>query len=175
MREKPISKVGNATPEHNDDEFDKFDSDGIGQVKVLASHQAASLSRDHEIEDDWQISPHFSNLSDDDANEPSIGLPPTLSSSVFSEDADEIANDNVAKPAAKYAAQKNTAATTSAQSRTQPVHRRRQTDETAAELRARQYRQGEIDPLFDNNEFESPKFDNPKFAKTSLIVLSLIA
>ncbi|WP_319783531.1 cell division protein ZipA [Oceanisphaera sp. IT1-181] len=136
MRDKPLSKVANQAPENTDDQLDEFDSDGIGRVRVAGHHQAASLSRDHEIDDDWQISPHFSAMSDDDSDEPSLGMPPTLSTSVFAEDPNDEHNeapDFVSQPASRSASPR----------------------ETAAELRARQYRQGEIDPLFDNHEPDS--------------------
>ena len=169
MRDKPMGKVNNKTLERTDD---PFDSDGIGKVRVVDSHQAASLSRDHEIDDDWQISPHFSAMNDDDSNEPSISLPPTLSSSVFAEDPDDETNQapdfsaqsalragqkspKAPKYTAAHAAQANALQTNSAQASRQPAGKARPTTagrESAAEQRARQYRQGEIDPLFDNHQ-----------------------
>ncbi|MGO5000069.1 cell division protein ZipA [Oceanisphaera sp. W20_SRM_FM3] len=159
LRDKPLTKVSSKTPDANDSKFDEFDSDGIGRVRVVGNHQAASLSRDHEIEDDWQISSHFSSLSDD-ADEPSLGLPPTLSTSVFAEDPE----DEV-KPTPDFVAQRAEQRNIEAQKRTAALQgtdgarasRERNAGqppmgESAAELRARQYRQGEIDPLFDNHE-----------------------
>lgn len=146
MRDKPLSKVENQAPENTDDEFD---SDGIGRVRVAGRHQAASLSRDHENDDNWQISPHFSAMSDDDFDEPSLGMPPTLSTSVFAEDPNDEhhqAPDFVSQSASRAASP----------------------NESAAELRARQYRQGEIDPLFDDHEQDSPNLDSPKLDNSKL-------
>ncbi|ART83156.1 cell division protein ZipA [Oceanisphaera profunda] len=138
MRDKPLSKVENQAPEDTDDEFDR---DGIGRVRVAGHHQAASLSQDHEIDDDWQISPHFSAMSDDDTDEPSLVMPPTLSASVFAEDP----NDEHHQAPGFVS---------------QPAKRAASPNESAAELRARQYRQGEIDPLFDDHEQDSPNLDS---------------
>lgn len=159
LRDKPLAKVSTKSPDANDSKFDEFDSDGIGRVRVAGNHQAASLSRDHEIEDDWQISSHFSALNDD-SDEPSLGLPPTLSTSVFAEDPEDDA-----KGAPDFASQRAEQRNLDAQKRTAALqgtdgtrvsHERHagrpQVSESAAELRARQYRQGEIDPLFDNHE-----------------------
>ncbi|GAA3709022.1 cell division protein ZipA [Oceanisphaera sediminis] len=115
MREKPIGKVANG-PAGDDD----FDGDGIGKVRVAGTRKAETARRRHEDENDWQTSPHFSALNDDDEDEPVIGLAPAASS---------------AKPVAAA----------------KPV-----VAETELQQRERQYRQGEIDPLFDEPEASAP-------------------
>ena len=152
LREKPLSKVGNSAQDHTDSKLDEFDSDGIGRVRVASNHQAASLSRDHEIEDDWQISAHFSAMSDDDSDEPNLGLPPTLSSSVFAEDPDDEQRAAPAFAAHQGTPEKNSTASLPSRTHANKAGLSASPIETAAELRARQYRQGEIDPLFDNHQ-----------------------
>ncbi|ART79917.1 cell division protein ZipA [Oceanisphaera avium] len=149
MREKPLSKVAPTPLDKTDETTDGFDSDGIGRVRVAGHHQAESLSRNQELEDDWQISPHFYAVEDDEQHEPHLGLPPTLSSSVFAEDdlasapfQEEQALADVANTPA--ASQPEKAAESDSPVLAQP--------ESEAELRARQYQKGEIDPLFDNHE-----------------------
>lgn len=94
IREKPMGRMASEPAD------DSFDNDGIGKVRVVSSRKPAT--RDEE--DDWQATPHFSAMNDDeDDDEPALGpapVPPV-----------------------------------------QPVSDARQ--------REQQYRQGEIDPLFD--------------------------
>ncbi|MBM7454417.1 cell division protein ZipA [Oceanisphaera litoralis] len=116
MREKPIGKVANGAVGDDD-----FDGDGIGKVRVLGTRKAELVRRHHEDENDWQTSPHFSALNDDDEDDPVIGLTPATPSS----------------------AQK-AAAAGQAVSANEPV-----VAETELQQRERRYRQGEIDPLFD--------------------------
>lgn len=116
IREKPIGKVANG-PATGDD----FDRDGIGSVRVLGKRKAETVRRQHDDEKDWQTSPHFSALNDDDDDEPVIGLAPVTPS-----------------PARPVAAAR-------------PV-----VTETELQQRERQYRQGEIDPLFDEPEVPAP-------------------
>ena len=117
MREKPLGKVANG-PASDDD----FDRDGIGRVRVLGAGKAETGRRQHDDENDWQTSPHFSALNDDDDDdEPAIGLAPATPS-----------------PARPVAAARPVAT------------------ETELQQRERQYRQGEIDPLFDEPEVPAP-------------------
>lgn len=137
IREKPMGKLDSQAVEHTTGKAGEFDSDGIGQVRVAGSNKAASFSQKDEkeviadeIEDDWQISSSFSATRDDDSFEPSIDLPPTLSKSVFAEDEEPLVNKDDAEPELSTTAN------------------------DGAELRARQYHLGEIDPLFDTPEAE---------------------
>ncbi|GHA20778.1 cell division protein ZipA [Oceanisphaera arctica] len=123
MREKPIGKVANG-PAGGDD----FDRDGIGKVRVLGARKAETLRRQHDDENDWQTSPHFSAINDDDEDEPGIGLTPAIPS-----------------PAKPVSAAKPFSADRPAVA------------ETELQQRERQYRQGEIDPLFDEPAAPAPK------------------
>lgn len=117
MREKPLGKVANG-PASDDD----FDRDGIGSVRVLGKRKAETVRRQHDDENDWQTSPHFSALNDDDDDEPAIGLAPATPSPVK-----------------------------------QPVAAARPVvTETELQQRERQYREGEIDPLFDEADIPAP-------------------
>ncbi|MFP2770307.1 cell division protein ZipA [Oceanisphaera sp. KMM 10153] len=133
MREKPIGKVVNGAA--GDDDFDR---DGIGKVRVLGTHKAETLRREHEDENDWQTSPHFSAINDDDEDEPGIGLTPTTPSPA----------KKAASAARPFSADKPVVA------------------ETELQQRERQYRQGEIDPLFDEPAAPAPSADivEPQYA-----------
>ncbi len=126
MREKPIGKVGNGAA--GDDDFDR---DGIGKVRVAGTRTAETVRRQYEDENDWQTSPHFSALNDDDEDEPGIGLTPATPSSAKK------------SPSATkaFSADKSVVA------------------ETELQQRERQYRQGEIDPLFDEPAAPAPRAD----------------
>ena len=156
IREKPIEKFANKKADSTETDTDGFDRDGIGQVRVAGSgHQAASLVDETEIADDWHDTPHFSAINDDD-DEPSLGLPPRLSSSAFSASEEPHADIEMRQsPAEQRVAPKASQrdAKTDAKS------------ETQAEQRMRRYQEGEIDPLFDEPHHDHSDTD---LANTSL-------
>lgn len=118
IREKPLGKVANtktAEPSLSEDEADGFDSDGVGAVKVVARRNQATS----DDEDDWETTPRFSALNDDDEAE--RPMPPPLSDSTFAKEETSEVLDREASTLL----------------------------ETEAQLRVRQYHEGEIDPLFD--------------------------
>ena len=140
IREKPIDKVASKAADNTPGDLGNFDRDDIGKVNVAGSNRAAAPVIDEaDIEDDWHDTPHFSALNDEE-DEPGLGLPPRLSSSAFN--AAE-ADDELDKtpPAQSSAALKPSQS------------------ETRAQLRARQYQQGEIDPLFDGPNRDEPELD----------------
>lgn len=141
IREKPIGKVAGKAADTTADDLDGFDRDGIGKVakaRVAGRYQQATPVVDGGDEDDWHQAPHFSAINDDDEeDEPSLGMPPRLSSSTF------VADDARVK----------------ASSVQQGVAPKPSTSETQAQQRARQYQQGEIDPLFDEPSRDEPKFE----------------
>lgn len=156
IREKPIETFANKKADSTETDTDGFDRDGIGQVRVAGSgHQAASLVDETEIADDWHDTPHFSAINDDD-DEPSLSLPPRLSSSAFSAVEEtradiEMSQSQAEQREAPKASQ--LAAKTDAKS------------ETQAEQRMRRYQEGEIDPLFDEPHREQSETD---LASTSI-------
>lgn len=135
IREKPIGNVAGKAADTTSDDLDGFDRDGIGKVRVAGSHQQAPPMVDDGDEDDWREAPHFSAINDDEEDEPSLGLPPRLSSSTFA------ADDTVAKASPVQ----------------QGVAPKPSPNETQAQQRARQYQQGEIDPLFDEPHRDEPE------------------
>jgi cell division protein ZipA len=126
MREKPIGKVANGATGGDD-----FDRDGISKVQVAGTRKAENLRRQHEDDNDWQTSPHFSAINDDDEDEPGIVLTPAMTSPA----------KKAASAAKAFSADKSVVA------------------ETELQQRERQYRQGEIDPLFDEPAVPAPRAD----------------
>ncbi|WP_417615511.1 cell division protein ZipA [Oceanisphaera sp.] len=145
IREKPIGKVASTGADNTSGDLDGFDRDGIGKISVAGSkRQAAPVTGEADRADDWHQTPHFSAINDDDEDEPSLGLPPQPPRSAVA--ANEADNSAAGTP--------------------NPA-------ETQAQLRARQYQQGEIDPLFDEPNRDAPEpeplsgaveSDEPRFA-----------
>ncbi|OIN10423.1 cell division protein ZipA [Oceanisphaera psychrotolerans] len=130
MREKPIGKMMNETAANGGVDPDDFDRDGIGRVRVVGARKAESRRQRVEDDDDWPATPHFTAVNDDDEeDEPSIGLTPA-------------APPSPVRPVAT--------------ARAEPKPR---VHETEAQLRERRYRQGEIDPLFDEPATPAPVAD----------------
>ena len=129
MREKPIGKMASEPADGED-----FDRDGIGKVRVVATRKAEPARRKDEDEDDWQLSPRFSAINDDDEeDEPSLGLSP-------------------ASAAATATRPKPAPARPAAQPGLRPAG-----DQAEQRQRERQYQDGEIDPLFDEPPAPAPR------------------
>ena len=142
IREKPMGKVAGKAADATANDVGGFDRDGIGKVRVAGSHQQPTSVVDDGDEDDWHQAPHFSAINDDEEDEPSLGMPPRLSSSTF--------------------------ATKDATAKASPVQQgvapKPSPSETQAQQRARQYQQGEIDPLFDEPSRDESEFEHERLS-----------